>query len=757
MFAEVMLDLKTQDILTAYDYQIPEDLAGFLKVGMRVVVPFGHQTRVGLITKLKKTSNQSTKSIFEPFDLEPVISKELFHLIDYLETYACLPKSVAVEKVIPNALKIEYSKTIKVIHRDLLKTPLIDLLQSDTQLFKKEWRSFARQFKKAEADQVIEITETIKQKRLLKTEKWYQKTTLQPRTKKQMALYDSLSEPLTLASIQALGFSAGMVKAMVDTGSLCCIEKERMSEFKPQFSQDPKQLTIAQRKAIESITQAIGNYTRFLLKGISASGKTEIFLQVCLALIAQQKQAMIVTIDEALTVQMADYLSPFLKVVVLHNGLSLQQSLDAYRSVQLGHADVLITTPNGIFTPFKQLGLIIADEAQDSVYTDYAKSVQGLDVLLERARFNQVPLVYATATPPVDLYYDATMGKLALLELTEKVIKSNDQMHIVDMKKELESGNLTMLSKTLYDAINQALKNNLQALILANKSGYSAYVMCRSCGYVPVCPKCETTLTYYQEKQKLICSHCGYHTPQVSTCPSCQSHKIKPVGIGIEQVEAHLKHTFPEAVVKRLDAQTTTHKGSYVETIQAFKSHKIDILVGTHLISKGHDFDVPVVGILLIDSMLKAPTYLANEKAYQLIKQTVGRTGRKQSGQSIIQTYQSDHFVLNSLLDETAFYEQELSNRQLGHYPPYYQLVTVVFKSAIQTMAEQAIWHLKQVILARYSQYEIVGPSNYELGATKMMIKTGKRVDLTHLMQYIKKQYEKPSLTVSIIRYDDGI
>lgn len=757
MFAEVMLDLKTQEILTAYDYQIPDDWAGFLKVGMRVVVPFGHQTRVGLITKLKKTSNQSTKSILEPFDLEPIISKELFHLIAFLEEHAFLPKPIAVEKVIPNALKIEYNKTIKVRQRDLLKAPLNTLLQADVQPFKKEWRIYARQFKKAETEQLIEITEKIKQKRSLKTEKWYQRTSKQPNTKKQIALYESLVTPLTLSEIQAMGFSQTMVKVMVEAGYLSFVETERIGSFKPQFTQDPKQLTIQQQQAIESITHAFGQYTRFLLKGISASGKTEVFLQLSLALVKQGKQVMIVTIDEALAVQMADYLSPFLKVVVYHNGLTLQQSLETYRSVQIGHVDVLITTPNGLFTPFHHLGLIIADEAQDAAYTDYQKSVQGLDVLLERARYHQVPLVYATATPPVDLYYDATMGKLTLIELTEKVFKTADQVEIVDMKKELESGNLSMLSKTLYDAISQSLKHNRQALILANKSGYSNYIMCRSCGYIPACPKCETTLTYYREKQKMICPHCGYHTPQITTCPSCHSHKIKPVGIGIEQVEAYLKETFPEAVVKRLDAQTTTTKGAYVATIQAFKQHQIDILVGTQMISKGHDFDVPVVGILLIDSMLKAQTYLANEKTYQLIKQTMGRTGRKQSGQSIIQTYQQDHFVLKSLLDETAFYEQEFSNRQLGHYPPYYQLVTVVFKSANQSMAEQAIWHLKQTILARYSQYEIIGPSNYELGNTKLMIKTGKRVDLTQLMHYIKQQYEKPNLSVSIIRADDGV
>lgn len=755
MIAEVMIDLKTKEIQSSYDYLIPSDLEGFLKLGMRVVVPFGNMTRVGLITKIKTESAVATKAILEPFDLEPVVNKELFHLIEYLETEALMPSVLAYHKVIPDALTVEYQKVVRVMNRSLLKEPLKSILTEDTMVFKKTWRKHLSVFQRAVTLGVIEVDELMDQKRSVQTENLYVKTSLVPQTQKQQALWNYLNEPKRIEDIVDSGFSKPMINTLVKSGSIMIQKQEKIVVSLPTYAEDSKILTNEQQEAVNAIQQSFQKYERFLLKGVSASGKTEVFLRLCMALAGKQKQAMIITLDTALIEQMRTYLNPFLAVAVIDHESTPQSRLNNYRAVQTGHVDVLITTPSGIFTPFKSLGLIIADEAQDPSYIDYAKTIHGLDMLQERARFNNIPLVYASATPPVQLYYDATLGKLRLIELNEKVYQSKDQLHIVDMKKELEYGNLSMLSKSLHDAISQSLKDKRQALILANRNGFAPYVLCRSCGHVPTCNRCDTTLTYYENKRRLKCPHCGYQVKYEPVCMSCGSDKVRPVGMGIEQVELHIKRAFPLAKIARLDSETTSKKGVYQQTISAFKAKKIDILIGTQMISKGHDFDIPVVGILLIDSMLKAPSYLANERCYQLIKQTMGRTGRKQAGVSIIQTYQTDHFVLKSLEDDISFYEQELNRRQLAHYPPYYQLLSIVFKSNSIEVSDAAATKLKHQIISRYSQYEVIGPSESDINTVKLMIKTGKRQDLKHFIQSIKQYYEKDNLSVRFYRYDD--
>lgn len=756
MIAEIMVDLKTTQIESTYDYTIPEDLMDFLKVGQRVVIPFNNTTRVGLIIGIKESSKVATKSIIEPFDLEPILNKEQLHLINYLEQEAMIPKHLAYFKVVPNALQIEYKKQIKVLNREALTEPLKSLLVEDINPYQKDWSKYSISIKKAEQHKWIQIEEIFEQKRSIRMESFYKQTHKKPNTPKQLALWNFLSEPHNIDSIIEGNFTKTMVKQMVVDHTLKETKIEKLIAHESYETTTSKTLTKEQNSAIETIKPHLKHYRRFLLKGVSASGKTEIFLQLCLKQIEQKKQVMIITIDEALIDQMADYLSPYMKVAKYHNDLSLQKKLDGYRASSLGYTDVLITTPTGVFTPFKNLGLIIADECQDQSYIDYQKTVHGLDVLVERAQYHNIPLIYATATPAVHLLYDAQMGKLDLIELSEKVYQTKDQLTIVDMRKELESGNLTMLSKSLQEAINQALNDKEQALILVNKSGYSSYVLCRSCGYVPMCERCDSPLVYHKSKQRLICHHCGFKKPEIHVCDVCHSDKIRPVGIAIEQVETHLKKTYPMAKIARLDADTTTSKGTYVKTIQAFKNKEIDILVGTQLISKGHDFDIPVVGILLIDSMLKAPTYLANEKTYQLIKQTLGRAGRKRDSQSIIQTYVPDHFVMKTIQDEQAFYEQELNRRLLGNYPPYTQLLTLIFKGQSGTI-EKVIDTIKQNILARYSQYKVIGPSEYQKEGYKLMIKTPKRQDLSHLVNYIKTSFEKPSLSIDFYRYDDEV
>lgn len=757
MIAEVMLDLKTTQILSAYDYLIPDTLKGFLVVGMRVVVPFGNTTRVGLITGIKPTSLDATKSIIEPFDLEPLITKEQLHLIDYLEKQAMIPKHLAYDKVVPNVLKIDYTKKVHVLQRHLLKAPLLELLTKDHSVFQKTWMKHYHAFKTAESKKIIAIETVIEQKKSIQMMISYEATDFKPKTPKQQALWHFLSTERTIDDILSEGYTKAMLKTLIEQGSVSTKSIEKISTHRSWIAQDHKVLTTAQNQAIEDIATAFKTYQRFLLKGVSASGKTEVFLQLCRKLQQTNQQALIVTLDEALVEQMADYISPYLSVSKIHSGLTEQQKLDAYRAVQLGASDVLITTPSGMFTPFQSLGLIVADEAQDSIYLDYAKTVHGLDVLVERAKYHKVPLVYASATPPVQLFYDAQMGKLNWIELTEKVYQTEDDVIVVDMKKELENGNLSMLSKTLHEAISQTLRNRQQVLILANRQGYAPYVMCRSCGHVPTCEKCDTPLVYHKEKHKLKCHHCGYTIPPVYVCDACGSEKIKPVGIAIEQVESHIKMAFPRAKVSRLDADNTTKKGVYIDTIKAFKDKEIDILIGTQMISKGHDFDIPLVGILLIDSMLKAPTYLANERTYQLIRQTMGRAGRKQAGLSIIQTYQPNHFVIKTIQDESAFYEQELNRRMLAKNPPYTQLLTLVFRGKTSEQTEKAIQRLKQTVLARYSQFEIIGPSEYQQHTYKLMIKTQKRQDLSTLIEWIKKTYENPSLSISFYRYNDEV
>ena len=765
MYARVLMDLKTTQIEPFYDYIIPSDLKGFLKVGMRVIVPFGNLTRAAIIVEILSESKLANKPISYALDVTPSVTKSQIHLIEYLEKTALMPKQLAFSLVVPLALQMKYQKRIKVLDRSNLGH-LAKVIVKDDVILDIDLYQHMKAIKKAVEQGYLLIEDVIQSKGKIQYEPYYSIKPSHARlTENRKNILDFIGQnEVPLSILLQQGFTKNSLNSMHKSGMLSIKMKERLKKS-DLFFQSPyqdKTLTKAQQHAIHTIQSSIHTYERFLLHGVTASGKTEVFLSLRKNM-DQSKQLLILVPEIAQVYQIASsFSSIFDDIYMMHSNLSLQERYDTWRQISNGNAKIIIGTKHSIFLPFKSLGMIIIDEAHDNNYIqENTPRFSAIDLSVELARKEQLPLVLSTATPTIEQYYDAQMGKMTYIALEEKVFQTNHQTLLVDMKQELLNGNKDIISSALNQAI-LALKPKEQAMILLNRRGYAPFMMCRECGYVPTCPVCHTSMVFHKKKNSLMCHHCGTSTPMIQTCPSCHSDKIKSVGIGIEQVEDILIKKYPTKTIARLDSDSVQKKDAE-SILLKFKQKEIDILIGTQMIAKGHDFDVKVSAVLLADMGLKVSSYLANEQTYNLIKQMQGRSGRFKDGISIIQTYDMNHFVLKSLDKPFEhFYETEIHNRKLSYYPPFSKLVYVTFMHKDETLLEKTLTKLKHELMKRHSQYTILGPSEsfvpYKNGLFHyhLLLKVPKRTDLSYQLKSIIEQYQK-TVKIDINLFDSFI
>jgi primosomal protein N' (replication factor Y) len=484
------------------------------------------------------------------------------------------------------------------------------------------------------------------------------------------------------------------------------------------------ELTPEQRSAFAALKSGAdsGEYGAYLIHGVTGSGKTELYMRAAAEVIGRGRKVIVLVPEISLTPQLTGrFMDRFgqNKVAVMHSKLSKGERYAEWSRVKRGEADIAIGARSVVFAPFENIGAIIVDEEHETTYkSDMTPKYDTVEVALKRAARSSAICILGSATPSVVSMYRARSGVYRLLELKERYNGTPlPHITVVDMREELKSGNRSIFSRALYDAMNEKLADGKQTILFLNRRGYSTFISCRSCGYVMRCPECGIAMTYHKERHRAECHFCGLHLPLPASCPGCESESIRHFGVGTEKVEELTRETFPDASVARLDLDSTARKGSVKRILDDFEAGRTDILIGTQMVAKGLDYDnVSPVGIVAADVSLNVPDFRAAERTFQLITQTAGRAGRgDETGEVYVQTYSPDRYAIEAAAsgDYNGFYDTETLARMALSYPPYSDIyrITVFAKSGNQ--AYEGAERLLRALTASVGESEsgnILGP-----------------------------------------------
>ncbi|MCI4137265.1 primosomal protein N' [Bacillus vallismortis] len=783
--AEVIVDVSTKNIDRPFDYKIPDHLKGMIKTGMRVIVPFGPRKIQGFVTAVKEASDLSRKSVKEVedlLDLTPVLTEELMNLSSWLSDKTLSFKITALQAMLPAALKAKYEKELKIAHGADLP-PQVERLFSETKTLLYSdipdhdmLKLIQKHVQKGSIDVTYKVAQKTNKKMVRHIQANASKEELSKQAeglsrqaaKQQAILHFFIAEPEG-GKIPATDLckktdaSSATIKTLIQKGLL----KESYEEVYRDPYQDkmfkktkPLPLTDEQSAAFQPIRQTLDNdeHKVFLLHGVTGSGKTEIYLQSIEKVLAKGKEAIVLVPEISLTPQMVNRFKGRFgsQVAVMHSGLSTGEKYDEWRKIHRKEVRLVVGARSAIFAPFENLGMIIIDEEHESSYKqEEMPRYHAKEVAIKRAEHHSCPVVLGSATPTLESYARAQKGVYELLSLKHRVNHQvMPEVSLVDMREELRNGNRSMFSVELMEKLEETIAKGEQAVLFLNKRGYSSFVMCRDCGYVPQCPHCDISMTYHRYGQRLKCHYCGHEEPVPHTCPECASEHIRFFGTGTQRVEEELTKVLPHARVIRMDVDTTSRKGAHEKLLSAFGEGKADILLGTQMIAKGLDFpNVTLVGVLSADTTLHIPDFRSAEKTFQLLTQVSGRAGRHEKpGNVIIQTYTPSHYSiqLTKSHDYEAFYQHEMAHRREQSYPPYYYLALVtvsheeVAKAAVT--AEKIAHFLNSNCGA---DTKILGPSASPIARIKdryryqCVIKYKQETQLSALLKRILEHYKR--------------
>lgn len=553
------------------------------------------------------------------------------------------------------------------------------------------------------------------------------------------------------------------VKCFVPAGSKSKRGKQR-NPFKDAVGEksDIPVLTNEQEHALQPICMALVSkkHRRFLLHGVTGSGKTEVYMRAADKCLETGRCVIMMVPEISLTKQMIDrFIGRFgaEKIAVLHSRLSLGERYDEWMRIKSGQVQIVIGARSAVFAPLEKIGLIILDEEHEATYkSDMSPKYEAVEVALKRLQDHQGVLLCGSATPGVSTYYRSKHGIYERLEMTKRYNQvALPEVAVIDMRGELRDGNKSMFSRELYREMNQTMQKGQQVILFLNRRGYSTFISCRECGNVLRCPSCGISLTYHKEENRAVCHYCGYEEAPPNVCPECGSKYIRYFGAGTEQVEELVGEFFPNAQVQRLDLDSTRRKGSIERILNRFRKGQIDILIGTQLVAKGLDFrNVGLVGIISADVTLNIPDFRSPERTFQLITQAAGRAGRgEEKGKVIIQTYTPENYAVRLAADQDykGFYEAEIQLRAYMGYPPYSDLIQMVFSSKDQSAAKAGAEQWFEMISQRLGEDErayLFHPQEAPMKKWKeqyrycMMLKCpqGKRNNYTQILQKIKER-----------------
>ncbi len=652
MIAEVIVDVLNSEVDKVFEYIIPDDLC--VEIGHRLLVPFGNRSIEGYLLSIKEKSSfdsSKLKQIISVLDDKPLINNELMQLISFMKEKYYLRYVDCFRLIIPSEIR---NGKVKSLVKKTLR--LADENVVNDYISKLRANSKNPQF----------IINYLRE--------------------------NGVGDYTQLAS----KYSNSTVNKMIEQGVLIIDEVKinRTPTNTLEIVNKSITLTSEQQYAVDSICDKPDSY---LLYGVTGSGKTEVYMNVINKVLKDGKTAIMLVPEISLTPQVVGlFTARFGKdIAVIHSGLGAGEKFDEWRRIYEGDAKIVVGARSAIFSPLKNLGVIIIDEEHDSSYvSDSNPRYFTSDVAQFRAKYNNCSLVLGSATPNIESFYKAKTGEYKLLELTKRV--NNREMppiNIVDMCSEFRMGNKTPFSADLIDKLKDVVSNNNQAILFINRRGFSSFLMCRDCGYIPKCEDCDVSLVYHKFDNEMKCHYCGKRYRVLTRCPGCGSENIKLGGVGTERVVSELKEIFPNVPIFRMDNDTTKTKNSHSKILNEFSKSKPAILVGTQMVAKGHDFpNVSLVGILEADLSLFFNDYKASERTFQLITQVSGRAGRSDvEGSVILQTYFPKNYVYNlaSSYNYKKFYEKEINLRKVTKFPPYSKIIRILITSENDDLAKE--------------------------------------------------------------------
>jgi primosomal protein N' (replication factor Y) len=732
-----------RDVSMSFHYAIPEHLSDMIAEGMRVLVPFGKNRIEGYVTGFTdKADVKDVKDIISLIDDAPVLSSEMLHLSKWIAEYYLSSLGMVIKMMLPAGLGVSEQRYLRIINNsdDLSAAPLQEQIVNFI-IEKKEVR-LDTLIKKLNKHSIYSAIDALKEKGIieefskeikkgnLRKEIYYKakdssivnekdiKSIIQQNALK--LIIEKGESPLSELKIRGVSLSA--LQTLYKNGLIERIEKEVARDpFSildiPQEQAAPV-LSDAQDAALKNIRDGIDSvrFAPYLLHGVTGSGKTEVYLRA-IALIKEIGKTAIVLVPEiALTPQLVMRFKARFgdKIAVLHSRLSPAERVDAWRRIKNGNIAIAIGARSAIFAPFKNLGLIVVDEEHDQLYKqEDGVRYNARDMALVRGKFNNAVVILGSATPSIETYHNAKTGKYNYLALPERIDKRPmPEAAVVDLRKDKTS----LFSEKLINAIKDRLSKKEQTILFLNRRGFAPVLLCRDCGFNLQCPNCSIALTYHKSDEIMRCHYCDFEIAPPDNCPSCKGSRMDFIGLGTQRIEEDARRFFLEARIARMDRDTTGKKMAHYEIVKAVIDEDIDILIGTQMVAKGHDFPkVTLVGVLLAEAGLFYPDFRSAERTFQIITQVSGRAGRgRLEGNVILQTYNPEHYSISYAInhDYEGFFNKEMSFRKELNYPPFARITSVLLKGNDPKKVQKTIHEfsliLKQMIKGK--GIELLGP-----------------------------------------------
>ena len=723
MFADVIVDIQHEKLDKIFQYRIPEEMEGRLEPGMQVLVPFGKGNRQikGYVTGISEECD---------YDLSKV--KEIAEIPE---------RGVEIEaKLVALAawMKENYGGTMI----QALKT-VLPIKQKENAKVKKRLR--------------LLLDEETGKRQL----HYYLEKNQKARARLMAALLDDHLLEYELVT-KKLNITLPVIRALEEQGVLA-IESEQV--FRTPLKETGRQeetidYTPEQRQIIDRFREDYlqGIRHTYLIHGVTGSGKTEVYMEMIRTVVEQGRQAIVLIPEIALTYQtvMRFYRRFGDRVAIMNSRLSAGERYDQMMRARAGQVDVMIGPRSALFTPFPNLGLIVIDEEHEPTYkSEQTPRYHARETAIRRAQTEDAGVVLGSATPSMEAMYRARRGEYVLFEMKNRSrMQQMAQVYTVDMREELKNGNRSILSRKLTELMAERLAKGEQTMLFLNRRGYSGFISCRECGHVVKCPHCDVSLSVHRDGM-MRCHYCGYEQLKVTACPECGSRYIGEFRAGTQQIEELVHQAFPQARVLRMDMDTTRQKDAHEKILSAFANEEADVLVGTQMIVKGHDFpNVTLVGVLAADMSLYTADYRSGERTFQLLTQAAGRAGRgEKPGEAVIQTYDPSHYAIETAAaqDYEAFYGEEIRYRELMGYPPVENLLAVFVSGEDEALLEKGCRYLKEYIL-RVSrgtrEIQVIGPAGPGIDKIKdvyrrvIYVKAGRYEILVEIKNRVERYIE---------------
>ena len=770
MYADVILPLPLPGMFT---YSVPGEFVEKIGIGQRVVVQFGNRKiYTALVRRIHDGADKSKtyKTVLSVLDSEPLVREWQFLFWEWMSSYYMCNVGEVMNAALPSAFKLASETKVAISPEFVVDSVTLNEKEFslvETLYSRKKSIEISEISRIIDQQKIIPVIKTLIEKGVVVLEeelkeKYRPKKVkfltldagyaqdekalkelfdrLERRAKKQLDIlmtyiqlskygFEDIKDVSRDEVLRKSGSATSVLESMIKKGIFSLNEKAVSTETDIVPEADPAAIILseAQEKAISEIRESWTARDAVLLHGVTSSGKTEIYIRLIDETLAQGKQVLYLLPEIALTTQIINRLRKYFgnRVGVYHSRFNEGERADVWKQASLfdkshtgpGSCEIILGARSAVFLPYSNLGLVIVDEEHDSSFKqmDPAPRYNGRDAALYLAHLHGAKSLLGSATPAIESYYNAKQGKYAMVELPERFGEMElPLIQLVNVKDELRRGRMkTHFSTTLLDQLEGVLKNKEQAILFQNRRGFSLRLECESCNWMPTCINCDVTLVYHKKTNQLRCHYCGYVTPVPSQCPVCHNHGLKMKGFGTEKVEEELGIMLPGARIARMDLDSTRSKHAHQDIITSFEEQKIDILVGTQMVTKGLDFDhVSTVCILNADNMLSFPDFRSEERSFQLMAQVSGRSGRKlKRGKVIIQTYNPAHPVIQSVVkhDYAGMFNYQIGERRKFKYPPFYRLILLKVKHRDSDLVNKAASDLAKKLTAVFG-VRVLGP-----------------------------------------------